>query len=281
MTLAGKRICVAIPDTVLEEHDSIREKTSKLGQIARYCAIFGVDSVRVFHDPRGRGESSFIKKVLDYLETPQYLRRRLFPLSEELRYAGLLPPLRIPSHKPKVPMAKLQSGELREGVVLADGLTVDAGLDIPVALRRKEPAQRRVTLRLTSTSPSGAEGVVVDRRDVKGYWGYTVEASGTGALLSDPAFPLKIATSRLGDPVQRVARSLRIDIQGAASLMLLFGSPSRGLFETIGKDLRGRVSYVVNLFPEQQVVTARTEEAILSALCVVGFLCSPELPPFV
>ena len=63
--------------------------------------------------------------------------------------------------------------------------------------------------------------------------------------------------------------------------MLIFGSPSRGLFETVGKDLRSRVGYVVNLFPEQNVVTARSEEAILSALYLVGLLASPELPPFV
>jgi len=281
LTLAGKKICIAIPDTVLEEQETAREKTSKLGQIARYCSIFGVDSIRVFHDPRGRGESSFIKKVLEYLETPQYLRRRLFPLSEDLRFAGLLPPLRIPSHKPKVPMAKLQVGEYREGVVLADGLSVDAGLDRPVALRTREKPDRRVTLRLTAASPSGAEGVLVDRRDVKTYWGYTVEVSGAGNLLSDPNFPLKVATSRRGDPVQRVARSLRIDLQGSSGLMLIFGSPSRGLFETIGKDLRSRVGYVVNLFPEQNVVTARSEEAILSALYLVSLLASPELPPFV
>ena len=126
MTLAGKRVCVAIPDTVLEEQESTREKTTKLGQIARYCALYGVDVVKVFHDPRGRGESAFIKKVLEYLETPQYLRRRLFPLSEDLRYAGLLPPLRIPSHKAKVPLSRLQAGEYREGVVLADGFSVMA-----------------------------------------------------------------------------------------------------------------------------------------------------------
>jgi len=281
MTLAGKRICVAVPDTVLEEQDSIREKTAKLGQIARYCSIFGVDTIRVFHDPRGRGESNFIKKVLEYLETPQYLRRRLFPLSEDLRYAGLLPPLRIPSHKAKVPLGRLQAGEFREGVVLADGFSVDAGLDVPVALRKKETPQRRVTLKITSASQSGAEGVTVDRRDVKAYWGYSVEVSGTGALLADSAFPLKVATSRLGDPVARVARSLRTDLQGAGGVMLLFGSPSRGLFETVGKDLRSRVSYVLNLFPEQNVVTARSEEAILSALYLVGLLGSRELPPFV
>ena len=281
MTLAGKRICVAVPDTVLEEQDSIREKTAKLGQVARYCSIFGVDAIRIFHDPRGRGESSFIKKVLEYLETPQYLRRRLFPLSEDLRYAGLLPPLRIPSHKAKVPLGRLQAGEYREGVVLPDGFSADAGLDVPVTLRKKEAPQRRVTLKITSSSPSRVEGVLVDRREVKEYWGYSVDVSGTGALLADSAFPLKVATSRLGDPVAKVARSLRIDLKGSGAVMLLFGSPSRGLFETVGKDLRSRVGYVVNLFPEQNVATARSEEAILAALYLVGLLASPDLPPFV
>ncbi len=280
MTLAGKRICVSIPDTILEEQESLREKTAKLGQVARYCALFGVDAIRVFHDPRGRGESSFVKRVLEFLETPQYLRRRLFPLSEDLRFAGLLPPLRIPSHKAKVPPGRIQAGEFREGVVLADGVSVDAGLDVSVTLRKKETPQKRITLRISSASNSRVEGTPVDRRDVTTYWGYSVEVSGTGSLLADPAFPLKVATSRHGDPVARVARGLRKDLEGSRGVMLLFGSPSRGLFETVGKDLRSRVSYVVNLFPEQNVVTARSEEAILSALYLVGLLGSPELPPF-
>jgi len=280
MTLAGKRICVSIPDTILEEQESLREKTAKLGQVARYCALFGVDAIRVFHDPRGRGESSFIKRVLEFLETPQYLRRRLFPLSEDLRFAGLLPPLRIPSHKAKVPLGRIQAGEFREGVVLADGLSVDAGLDVSVTLRKKESPQKRITLRISSASNSRVEGTPVDRRDIPAYWGYSVEVSGTGSLLADPAFPLKVATSRHGDPVALVSRGLRKDLQGSGGVMLLFGSPSRGLFETVGKDLRSRVSYVVNLFPEQNVATARSEEAILSALYLVGLLASPELPPF-
>jgi predicted SPOUT superfamily RNA methylase MTH1 len=285
MAVAGKgrmRVCIAIPDTILEEQGSRREKTAKLGQIARYCSLFGVDSIRVFHDPRGRGESSFIKKVLEYLETPQYLRRRLFPLSEELRFAGLLPPLRIPSHKPKVPLANLRPGEHREGVVLADGVTVDAGLDRPISLRRRDAPGKRVTLRILSVSPAGVDGLVVDRREVvDAYWGYTVEVSGTGALLADPAFSLKVATSRYGDPVTRIARELRIDLAATQSVMLLFGSPTRGLFDIVGKDLSTRVNRVVNLFPEQRVVTARSEEAILTTLYLVSLLTSPELPPFV
>ena len=279
MTLPSKKVCVALPDTILEERDSLREKTAKLGQISRYCALFGVDSIRLFHDPRGRGESSLIKNVLEYLETPQYLRRRLFPLSEDLRFAGLLPPLRIPSHKEKVPLGRLQPGEFREGVVLSDGLSVDAGLDKPVALRRKQPPQRRITVKIVTASQAGVEGVPADRREVPSYWGYSVEVSGAAALLGDPAFPLKVATSRLGDPVARVAKSLQMDLRSSGSVMLLFGSPSRGLFETIGKDLRARVSYVVNLFSDQTVATVRAEEALLSALYLVRLLSSPELPP--
>lgn len=281
MALSGKRVCVAVPDTVLEEQGSVREKTAKLGQIARYCSIFGVDSIRIFHDPRGKGESAFMRKVLEYLETPQYLRRRLFPLSEDLRYAGLLPPLRIPSHKARVPLGRVNPGEHREGVVLEDGRSVDVGLDRPLVLNTREAPRKRVTVMVTSASSSRLEGVAADRSGIKAYWGYTVEVSGTGALLSDRAFPLKVATSRHGDPISRVARSLRIDLQGSRSVMLLFGSPSRGLFESVGKDLRSRVSYVVNLFPEQNVVTARSEEAMLSALYLVDLLASPELPPFV
>ena len=145
-------------------------------------------------------------------------------------------------------MSKLQAGEYREGVVLADGFSVDAGLDIPVTLRKRDTPQRRVSLKITSPPPCpGSKAIPVDRREITTYWGYSVEVSGTGALLADSAFPLKVATSRHGDPVTRVARGLRIDLQGSKAVMLLFGSPSRGLFESIGKDFRSRVSYVVNL----------------------------------
>jgi len=274
LTLAGKRLCVAIPDTILEEHDTTRDKTMKLGQIARYCSIFGVDSVRVFHDPRGRGESRFMKLVLEYLETPQYLRKRLFPLSEDLRFAGLLPPLRIPSHKPKTPVDKLRPGEFREGVVLADGMNVDIGLDRPAILRTKENPQKRVTVKIVSKSTLHVEGLVVPREQVPEYWGYAVEVSSAGAL-NDPRFPLRIATSRRGDPLVAVSRSLKDRIQKAAGLMLLFGPPSRGLFEILGRDLYEKVAFVVNLYPEQQVVTVRSEEAIFSALYLVELLATP------
>ncbi len=284
MTLAGRKLSIAIPDTVLEDHDSLREKTVKLGQIARSCSLFGVDLVQIFRDPRGRGESALMRRVLEYLETPQYLRKRLFPLDESLRYAGLLPPLRIPSHKPKVPVETLRPGELREGFVLEDGRSVDIGLDIPLELVRTSGPFRRVTVKVTKVRP--LQGVLSDRNSSDEYWGYSVEERSVDQVLSDPRFRLKLATSRLGEPLADSLETLRRRLTGSDSVVVLFGSPSRGLHETI-PDLRKRVGLVVNLYPEQHVATVRTEESIASALYLLGLLtvsgklCYPEIgsPP--
>ena len=269
MALLGRRLAVSIPDTVLEDKDSLREKTTKLGTIARACAIYGVDVVEVFRDPGGEGEADVIMKVLTYLETPQYLRRRLYPLDEALRYAGMLPPLRIPSHKQKIPTSELNLGDVREGVTNEDG-TVDVGLDEAARLEPRGRPGRRVTVRVTSLAPLSA--ATVPREDVPAYWGYLVETKSVGELLSDPRFNMKIATSRMGEPLSESLGRLERSIRAAGGVKLIFGSPSRGLFQIVGRDLENRASIVVNLFPEQKVETVRTEEAIFAGLGLVSVL---------
>lgn len=269
MTFLGRKVAVAFPDTVLEEHDSPREKTTKLGVIARVCAIYGVDSVIIFGDPKGRSESGRIKKVLEYLETPQYLRKRIYPLDEDLKFAGLLPPLRTPSHRPKTTMQEVRIGEVREGVANPDG-TVDIGLERASLLREKVKANTRVTVKITSKNPLTAERV--SRESIKEYWGYTVETKSLNDTLLDSRFPVKIATSRLGDPLQSQLPRLREAIGKTSPVMFLFGSPSRGLFDLAGPNLRERVDSVLNLFAEQHVQTVRTEEAVSAALALLSFL---------
>ena len=269
LAFLGKKLAVAIPDTVLEERDSLREKTVKLGVIARACSIYGVDLVEVFRDEKRRGEPTLIRKVLEYLETPQYLRRRLYTIDESLKYAGLLPPLRIPSHRPKVPVERLTVGEVREGVTNSDG-TVDIGLDRNPRLKEKAGAGRRVTVRVVSKSPLAAE--LTGRDQVHEYWGYRVENRTTEEVLSDQRFVLKIATSRYGNNLQSQVFRLRESVLKTNSLKLVFGSPSRGLFDIVGQQLSQRVDFVVNLFAEQHVETVRTEEAIFAALGLVNTL---------
>lgn len=273
MALLGRRLCVALPDTVLEERDSPREKTAKLGLIARACSIYGVDVIQVFRDDAKRGEPDLIRKVLEYLETPQYLRRRLYPLDEMLRYAGLLPPLRIPSHKPKVPVEKLAVGDVREGVTNPDG-TVDIGLDRNPRLREKVEADRRVTVQIVSTAPLLAK--TISRGQVSEYWGYSVETKTAEEVFSDHRFELKLATSRFGKSLQSQVPSLRDAVLTAHGVKLIFGSPSRGLFEMIGPDLTRKSDYVVNLFADQHVETVRAEEAIFAGLNTVNLLAASE-----
>jgi methyltransferase len=269
LTFLGKKIAVALPDSLLEERDSLREKTAKLGSVARACAIYGVDVIEIFRGGRGRSDSKLIQKVLGYLETPQYLRRRLFPLDEELKFAGLLPPLRIPSHKKKAPPSSLTPGEFREGVVNPDG-TVDVGLDIPLLLQGKGSRQGRVTVKLTSIDPLAGEPV--PRSSVPEYWGYSVEAKEPAEVVEDRRFALIIATSRYGEPLRSAKEKVRRAMLESPSIKLIFGSPSSGLSDLLGKDLLEKATCVLNLFAEQHVQTVRTEEALAAGLNLVNAL---------
>lgn len=265
----GRRLAVAFTDTVLEERDSLRDKTVKLGQIARACSIYGVDVIELFKDDRKRGEPTLIRKVLEYLETPQYLRKRMYALDEVLKYAGILPPLRIPSHKPRVPIEKLTVGEFREGVANGDG-TVDIGLEKNPRLRERVGQNRRVTVRLVSTNP--LEASVVPRESVNEYWGYVVESKSLQEVFSDRRFDLKVATSRYGNALRSQLPELTESVRKSGGVKLIFGSPSRGLFDLAGPELSTQANYVINLFADQHVETVRTEEAIFAGLNLVNTL---------
>ncbi len=267
MTLLGKKLAVSIPDTVLEEKESLREKTAKVGTIARACAIYGVDTIEIFRDPRGRGEGPWVRKILEYLETPQYLRRRIYPIDESLKYAGILPPLRIPSHKVKVRLDQVAVGDVREGVTDEDG-TVDVGLDASFRLEGRAPVGRRITVRIVRVSPPTA--VAIPKEAAGAYWGYRVEEKAYTDVLQDGRFGVKIATSRLGQPLKSALRALGEAIQGANGAKLIFGPPSKGLYEIFGRRLTDEADFVLNLYPEQHAETVRTEEAIFAGLGLVG-----------
>jgi hypothetical protein len=60
------------------ESADMRIRTLKVGTIARAAAVFRVDRIVIYRD-REFDDSRFISRVLQYAETPQYLRKRLFP----------------------------------------------------------------------------------------------------------------------------------------------------------------------------------------------------------
>ena len=190
-------------------------------------------------------------------------------MDEDLKFAGLLPPLRTPSHKPRVQLRELRVGDVREGITNGDG-TVEVGLEKAPLLRERIPENRRVTTRITEKEPLRAE--VVGRESAGEYWGYVVEAKSLQGVLDDGRGLLRVATSRMGDPARSMLPRLSGAVGGAPGVKFLFGAPSRGLFEIVGCSLRERVDFVVCLFAEQHVQTVRTEEAISAALNLLNFL---------
>jgi len=99
--MAKKHLAIAVPASVIADTPHLREKTSKIGFIGRAAAIFQVNEIIVYADDPKTSQNrdlALIATLLRYMETPQYLRKRLFELKPELKYAGILLSLRTPHH---------------------------------------------------------------------------------------------------------------------------------------------------------------------------------------
>ena len=276
-----KKLSIAIPASTISDTPHPREKTAKIGLIGRAAAIFRVDEIIVYPDsPKvdQRRDLDFIALLLNYLETPQYLRKRLFKLESDLEFAGILPPLRTPHHPLSGKTKHLQRGEYREGVVLSEvkeGLIVDIGVQQPALLRQKQFAVGdRLTLQVVNVG-AHIEVQVASREDVPLYWGYRVrvEKRSFGKMVADGGFDLKIATARIGDNFMDVAGKINAKWGCSQRVLVAFGAPSCGLHEIAedeGLKLAEVADFVVNMVPRQGTVTVRTEEALLASLAILN-----------
>jgi len=285
--LRNPSLTVAIPASLVADTPHLREKTAKLGTVARACAIFGVHEIILYpedmrHDRAG--DMQFSSELLRFIETPQYLRKRLFKLTPSLRFTGILPPLQIPSHDVARSIRDCRQGDLREGVVInqrEEILAVDIGLDRTLECRGKIPIGTRITVRLTAIDKN-LIGEIVDPSEIRMsqpemksiYWGYRVyEVVSLGKVLHDHRWDLKVGTSRYGVPVQQVLPSISKALKNSRSTLLAFGSPRKGLSQILKQeklDPKDVFHYFVNTAPDQQTVTVRTEEAIMVSLGIMN-----------
>jgi len=276
-----KKLSIAIPASIISDTPHLREKTAKIGLIGRSAAIFRVDKIIVYPDnPKvdQYRDLDFIALLLNYLETPQYLRKGLFKLEPDLEFAGILPPLRTPHHPVSGKTKHLQVGEFREGLILSEskeGLIVDIGVQRPALLRQKQFAVGdRLTLQVVNIG-SYIEVQVACREDIPLYWGYKVllEKHSLGQLMADSGFDLRIATARIGDNFNDIAGKIEIKWLSSQRILITFGAPSRGLHEIAedeGLKLAEIADFVVNMIPGQGTVTVRTEEALLASLAILN-----------
>jgi len=275
------KISVAIPASLVSDIPHLREKTLRIGLIGRALAIFRVDEIIIYPDILGQNQTrdaSLIKAILSYMETPQYLRRRLFKIRPELRYVGILPPLRTPHHPTWSREKDLKIGEYREGVVVSSndkGVQVDIGVERPVLIPNVHlKVNSRVTVKIKEKGERLIGGIT-DPDEPKIYWGYKVNVSDLplSLILKDQRYDLVIATSRRGDTITKIIDEILDLWRRSRRVLVAFGSPTRGLQEILGQEhvkLEEAAHFIVNTIPNQGVKTVRTEEAIYATLAILN-----------
>ncbi|CAG8474515.1 8202_t:CDS:10 [Ambispora leptoticha] len=303
-------VSVALPGSIIENAQSVELKTYLAGQIARALAIFNVDEVVIFNeskrddslattgkmgkDRRKGGEevnnvssdpNIFLARILQYLETPQYLRKTLFPMHKDLKYAGLLNPLDSSHH-----FRQDEKSPYREGVVIeklpkdGQGSLVDAGLTKHVKIDRSLKPGIRVTLDMgnydvSKVNNSYIQAEVVSpktpREELGLYWGYQIRlADSISKVFTECAYldgyDVTIGTSERGNPIDQALeqmpefRHLLVVFGGLGGLEIAIDSDQD--LTCTGEEADALFDLWINTCPNQGSRTIRTEEAILISM---------------
>ncbi|EXB93439.1 hypothetical protein L484_000998 [Morus notabilis] len=282
-------VSLAVAGSIINNAQSLELATRLAGQIARAATIFRVDEVVVFdnksssengssitaQDNSDEDESgaAFLIRILNYLETPQYLRKALFPRHNSLRFVGMLPPLDAPHH-----LRKHEWAPFREGVTLKEkspnslGTLVDVGLNKNVTVDQVIDPGTRVTVAMGTERNLGSDSLrqVVSsskpREEAGTYWGYKVRyASNLSSVFRECSYKggydHLIGTSERGS----IVKSSDLVIPTFKHLLIAFGGLA-GLEESIEEDTYLKVKDAQEVFdsylntcPHQGSRTIRTE----------------------
>ncbi|CAD2106635.1 RNA methyltransferase, putative [Plasmodium vinckei] len=331
-------VSVAIPATIINnKNDVIKSYISSY--LARIFTIFSISTIYIYDDgfelnrnernenrnnipPKTNNERptfssteknennkkyeySYLCKYLhfnlQYLETPQYLRKHIFPITNFLKHSGLMSPVDAPHH--------LRSDEwlpFREGVVIKKNLNniiVDVGLFSNVLVENINNINvgTRVTILFDSEAFNRFKnkntknlfiGKVIHPSMPKLYniyWGYNIQILKNLTDVFDIKVDCIIGTSERGDPIQ----DIKTQIKSARSILIVFGNRDgvEDLFikereikknkaytgkkraKALSKILK-KFDYFINTCPNQTSRTIRTEEAISITLSLFQSILS-------
>jgi hypothetical protein len=264
------KLSVAIPESALSDESLKIDKTRKISVLARACAIFKIDTIYVYQEGNNRTDGSLMVMILKYLETPQFLRRRLFPKMNDLKFAGVLQPLKIPSHITPVNSKKINTGDIREGIVISvkGKRFVDVGINQLIPFFGKTSIGKRVTVQFKEGFPK-LSVKEIDKSEVKTYWGYSVkERANLFSILAEWKGNV-IITSRKGKTATK--EQISKYTKSEQPTLIVFGSPEKGVHEILGGKMKNvQNAKSLNFFPNQATETIRLEEALLGTLAIIN-----------
>ena len=268
-------LSIFIPNSFLSESKDLKIRTYKVGILGRALAIFQADNVVIYNDNHDKNEDGdldgdFIAEVLSYMNTPQYLRKKAFPIRPELKHVGILPPLRTPHHpvnnQPDV-------GDYRQGFTVKrnkKGTFVDIGMDKLAFCKEQLSVKRIFDFKITKIAKK--EVIVTPDKPDDVYWGYNVMSSNKSLKNSLKLIKpdLVVETTRYGDYIDSIFGELKHKVDECKSIAILFGGPYSSIAEDVSNpnwDL-----YKINTILNQGTETVRTEEAVVATLSLFNFM---------
>ena len=187
-----------------------------------------------------------------------------------LQYAGILPPLNIPSHPTE---KKLDNHYLtnenviyRKAYVLGidkKKIILDAGLDDKIHLEYKQGVSKGEIVNILIKRVDGVPQYShISDTKIPNYWGYEVyyENDLSRIMRNFPKSVFTIGTSRYGTSIDQISYPKKISDE----IWLFFGSRDVGLrsfFGSINK-LKSGFDLILNTFPNSHTKSIRLEEAI-------------------
>ena len=265
------KISVAIPTSALQDESLKIDKTRKISVLARACAIFKIDTIYVYQEGNNGSDGNLMSMILKYLETPQFLRRRLFQKMNDLKFAGVLHPLKIPSHNTPTNAKKIIAGDIREGIIVSvkGKKFVDVGINQLIPFFGKEEYGTRVAAQIKTVRPKFSVKII-PRNEISEYWGYKVKESSNLFSVLTAWNGNIILTSRKGKILTK-SHTQKYDMFSNDTLVV-FGSTEKGVHEILGNNIRKiQNAKIFNFFPNQATETVRLEEAILGTLSILNF----------
>jgi len=262
---------VFVPSSVVSTEPSDDEKVRELSRLARALAVFRVDEAVVVSIGGYEDDARLVDLILNYVVTPPYLRRVIYPLKPELRFAGLTKPLAIYTHNPTNEPPR--RGQLREGIVTRSW---DMRAKAYVGLRNECVVQSfrelspgwRILVRIESINPLRC--VEVSRDDVEEYTGYIVSVVDQEHVRRVLRGCFTVNATKRGASVtdRRIAEKVVSGWRGAGCINVLFGDPRHDFDELVAF----KPGLNVNFIPGQGTLTVRSVEAVWATLSILNYL---------
>ncbi len=268
-----KKLAIAVAASTIKVDQTDVLAAIKASMIARAAALFKVEKIYIYKDKYSTwNDYKKLTILLKYLSTPPYLRKKIFPLTKQLKIAGLTLPVQIPVHDvPRKPEKGLILYGLVEKCRNRSGCQILLGNYGTGILKDQVKEGSIILVRIKSLKP-----IIVERvNEPDFYVGFSVRPIRNINYLITKyrnGNAVIIGTSKYGTCAKQSEISKLI--KDKDEILIIVGGP-RG---TITEDIKEKLlDIIINTVPYQGTRTIRTEEALyINLLFIYRAILSTE-----